>query len=75
LNTDTLDENLFLEKLPFWGNYIIHKDSNEVIEFEPTIKLKEILEYFEVKNSKRPALQMKTTDLLKSIIDILWASS
>jgi|GEM_PF-3369642 len=75
LNISAIDKNSSIDKLPFWGNYIIHKTTNKVLEFEPNSKLKKAKDYLEVKNSKRSALQIKTTDLFNNIMNLLWAAS
>lgn len=75
LNISITEENFSIEKLPFWGNYIVHKNSNKRIEFEPNIKLKKAIGYLEVKNSKRSVLETKTTDLFNNLMSLLWAAS
>ncbi|MBW4970776.1 hypothetical protein KZY98_09930 [Croceibacter atlanticus] len=75
LNINAIDKNSSIEKLPFWGNYIIDKSTNDIIEFEPNSNLKEAIDYLEVKNSKRSALSMKTTDLFNNLMSLLWAAS
>lgn len=65
----------YIEKLPFWGNYIKNEKLGKVIEFEPKPELKKLIILLEVRNSKRPALETKTTDLFKTLMDLLWAVS
>jgi len=71
---DSIDKN-HIKKLPFWGNYIISKKNNIKIEIEPEEELKYLLPFISINNTKRSAFSMKTTDLFKSFMDILWAAS
>lgn len=77
-NTDSLeveyDEDI-IKKLPFWGNFITVEKSNLKIEFEPNENLEHIYSHIKIKNTKRPALSMKTTDLFNNLMSLLWAAS
>ncbi len=64
-----------IEKLPYWGNYITEEKSNLKIEFEPNKNLENIFPHIKIKNTKRPALSMKTTDLFNNLMSLLWAAS
>ena len=79
LNIYSIEEELSVQesikRLPFWGNFIINKKQKTLIEFEPNSNLQKVITYFDVENSKRSALTMKTTDLFKNIMSILWAAS
>lgn len=78
LNQCLLDLNLYstdnINNLPFWGNYFILPNNNK-IEFLPDKNLNLISEKINISNAKRSVLSMKTTDLFKSVMDILWAAS
>ncbi|WP_282160877.1 hypothetical protein [Ulvibacterium marinum] len=63
-----------IKKLPFWGNFFVHKNGSK-IEFEPSDELKKIATYINIENTKRPVLSMKTTDLFKNLMNLLWAAS
>lgn len=71
LNVNTSES---IEKLPFWGNYIVLSD-NKNIEFEPNKDMEKLVDCISVSNSKRSALSMKTTDLFNNLMSFLWAAS
>lgn len=80
LNVDSLEkqekankENI--KEFPFWGNFIIQEKNNIKIEFEPNTDFEKIIPYIKINNRKRPALSMKTTDLFKNLMSLLWAAS
>lgn len=65
-----------IKSLPKWGNYIFISDKNIQLEFEPSESLEEIVKYSCVGGyEKRPALLFKTSDILNSLLSILWAAS
>jgi len=79
LNVDSFEKHEVykesIKKLPFWGNFIIQEKDNIKIEFEPNINLEKLIPYIKIKNTKRPALSMKTTDLFNNLMSLLWAAS
>lgn len=70
----TLDEEI-IKKLPFWGNFFVNEKKDLKIEFEPHYELKKIVPHIKIKNTKRSALSMKTTDLFNNLMSLLWAAS
>lgn len=72
-STKSLDQKL--KSLPKWGNYI-YIDSNNEFEFEPHRDIHYFINPITVNGyEKRPALMVKTADLFKSIMSMLWAAS
>lgn len=71
--TKSLDQKL--KSLPKWGNYI-YIDSKNEFEFEPHRDIHYFTNSITIYGyDKRPALVVKTADLFKSIMSILWAAS
>ncbi|WP_452225618.1 hypothetical protein [Lacinutrix chionoecetis] len=74
LNTNSIDKNINLKKIPFWGNYIRHKSQKIIIEFEPNSNLINAIDLLEVRNSKRSVLQFKTSEIIKEFLEFIWVS-